>query len=86
MNAHRLFILAAVVCCTAATLFFAPSTIVPEARAEAPSIEKWEYLTKANWTRPLAQKQANELGAEGWELVAVAGEAGKIWVFKRRFQ
>jgi hypothetical protein len=51
--------------------------------AQSGSNVRWEYSVQ----RGINQTTANQLGAEGWELVAVDGHGvsnAPAWVFKRR--
>jgi len=38
--------------------------------------KKWEYKAVVLYIQPMSESELNALGDEGWELVAVAVEAG----------
>ena len=65
--------------------------VVPQASAQQQAtMTKWEYNCFAEWSG--ITERSNQLGAEGWEMVAAAGAgAGSgvtmsrkmVWCFKR---
>ncbi len=63
---------------------------VPDVRVHPPVVyvqPVWEYkhvLRKLSEGAPPSEEQLNSLGAEGWELVGVAAEAGATHFYFKR--
>lgn len=56
-------------------------------RGEDQTISLWEYMIIKDWEHgnPDSEEDLNDLGKDGWELVAVKREEpiGYVWYFKR---
>ena len=61
--------------------------ITTSGQTRSPQYQTWEYKTAySRCSEFFGEKTFNELGAQGWELVAAAAEsdsAGATYVFKR---